>query len=144
MRKRIQTLWVVDDDELFFFYTNRIAEIEGLASQVKFFKSATSAIDQLKLNKNNYNELPDIILLDIYMPLKSGWDFYQEYTEVSPLLKKDALIYMASCSLNFKDIEKVNMLPGVRGLIVKPLTPEYLRKIVDNCIHHRAIESVAS
>jgi DNA-binding NtrC family response regulator len=139
MNKPAQNLWIIDDDELFIFYTNRIIEIESLAKQVRSFKNAMSALCCLEDNKDNPDELPDIILLDIYMPFQDGFEFYHDFMEMKPQLKKDIRLYITSCSLAVRDLEKVKTLSAVTDFIIKPLTASRLKDIVDENVQKRIL-----
>jgi two-component SAPR family response regulator len=130
MKNKVKTVWIVDDDDLFFFYANRMIELESLAENVEYFKNPLAAIYKLEECCNHEDKLPDVILLDIYMPFLDGWEFYKEFVEFKSLISKEIVLYMASCSLNLRDIEKVKTLSLVKDFIVKPVTPERLKQIL--------------
>jgi DNA-binding NtrC family response regulator len=138
-KKSGRTLWIIDDDELFVFYTNRIVEIESLADRVRTFKNVMSAICCLEDYKNDPDELPDIILLDIYLPFQPGWEFHEELMRLQPELKKEIKLYMVSCSLDIRDFDRVRKLPLVTDLIIKPLTAPRLKSIVHDTAKKRIL-----
>jgi DNA-binding NtrC family response regulator len=139
MNKPAQNLWIIDDDELFVFYTNRIIEIEGLAERVRTFKNAMSALCCLEDYKNDPDELPDIILLDIYMPFQDGFEFYHEFMLLKPEFSKNIKLYVTSCSLDVRDLEKVKTLSSVQDFIIKPLTASRLKSIVHDSKQKRIL-----
>lgn len=88
--------------------------------------TAASADEGLHYLKNNPEQLPDIILLDLNMPQKSGWDFLQEY---KTLEVKSSKIYILTSSVN--EAEKImaddNAL--VTGFLSKPLKIDSLQRL---------------
>jgi CheY-like chemotaxis protein len=79
------------------------------------------ALEHLKEGEVN----PDVCLLDINMPIISGFDFLEE-------MKKhniDLPVYMLTSSINTEDVRRSKAFKNVRGFITKPLTLETVDKI---------------
>src|SRR5687767_5836954 len=91
-RKRIPNIWIIDDDPMSSFMLKRLAELGELADIITIFNHARGALDYIEEHKRDYNQLPDVILLDIYMPVVNGWDFLNRYRELRPLLEKEISI----------------------------------------------------
>ena len=64
------------------------------------------AIDFFKSNLQNVDSIPDIIFLDINMPIKDGWQFLEDFKALLSDVKKDITIYMVSSSVDDYDIKK--------------------------------------
>ena len=90
----LKTLTLVDDDDIFVFLTTKIIEQTNLVDLIKVFGNGLDAINFLKENKNNVDALPDIILLDLSMPIMNGWQFLEEYNKLNPTIGKKITIYI--------------------------------------------------
>jgi CheY-like chemotaxis protein len=68
-----QSIFIVDDDEVYKFIVKKIIEIKELADHVSTFCDGEKAYNCIKENKGKPDLLPDIILLDINMPIMDGF-----------------------------------------------------------------------
>src|SRR5687768_17246184 len=130
MSKKIANLWIIDDDPMATFYIKRLAELGELADIITIYDKARGAVDYLLHHKNTQEHLPDVILLDIYMPELDGWGFLQEFGLIKDQLSKPISIYIISSSGNLKDINRAKSVPEVSDYIQKPVTKEKLNEIV--------------
>jgi CheY-like chemotaxis protein len=73
-------------------------------------------------NAQKPDALPDVILLDINMPIMDGWDFLEWFKEFKENLVKAIPIFMVSSSIDWRDIEKAKSYEEVIDYMSKPLT----------------------
>jgi CheY-like chemotaxis protein len=127
--KKISNLYVIDDDKIYHFLLKNLFKQNGIEVASTFFVNGSDAIDYIK--KNTGEEiLPDLILLDVNMPIMNGWQFLEEFGKISKDLHKIPLIYMISSSNNDVDINKSKEFDGaVKGYFLKPICKEDLDKI---------------
>lgn len=130
MSKKIANLWIIDDDPMATFYIKRLAELGELADIITIYDKARGAVDYLLQHKSSLEHLPDVILLDIYMPELDGWGFLQEFGLIKDQLEKKVHIYIISSSGNLRDINRAKSIPSVTDYIQKPVTKEKLNEIV--------------
>ena len=130
--KKINTLCLVDDDGTFQFLTQRIIEQTSLVKQIKIFSNGLDAINFLKTLQNKNEELPEIILLDLTMPVMDGWEFLEEYIFLQPKLSKKITIYIVSSSIDPRDIIKARTISAVTDFIIKPVTKEKFINMIKN------------
>lgn len=112
------------------FYIKRLAELGELADIITIYDKARGAVDYLLQHKSSQEHLPDVILLDIYMPELDGWGFLQEFGLIKDQLEKKVNIYIISSSGNLRDINRAKSIPSVTEYIQKPVTKEKLNEIV--------------
>ena len=77
------------------------------------------------------NELPDVIFLDINMPVMNGWQFLDEYHKILEQFKKPIYIYMVSSSVDDCDIQRSKEYSGVTDYIVKPINKIKYQELID-------------
>lgn len=125
---KIANMWIIDDDPMASFYIKRLAELGELASIITIYDKAQWAVDYLLHHKKSMQHLPDVILLDIYMPELDGWGFLQEFQNIKSQLTKNIDIFIISSSGHPKDKNRAQGIPEVKAYLQKPLTKEQLRE----------------
>lgn len=129
-KKRIELISVVDDDSVYVFTMKMIGESLNLADKMMFFKHGGEALEYLTTHLPNNEKLPDIILLDMNMPVMDGWEFLAAFCKVKPTIKKDITVYMVSSSIDQKDIDRAASLSDLSGYFIKPLNPKNIEKVL--------------
>ena len=130
MFKKIGNLWIIDDDPMASFYIKRLAELGELANIITIYDKARGAIDYLLQHRGSEAHLPDVILLDIYMPEMDGWTFLKVFADIQSELAKPIEIFIISSSDHLKDINKARSIPHVKAYLQKPVTLEVLKNLV--------------
>ncbi|QEC78293.1 response regulator [Mucilaginibacter ginsenosidivorax] len=129
--KKINTLCVIDDDDIYTFTIKRIIAKAEVAEKTIFFHNGQVAIDFFYNCLEVIGNLPDMILLDLNMPVLDGWQFLDEFIKLVPRLGKKILIYIVSSSIDEDDFKRAKQMEQVSDFIVKPLNANDLRNIVD-------------
>ncbi|MBP6303568.1 MAG: response regulator [Bacteroidia bacterium] len=130
--KRIKTLCLVDDDDIFQLITQRVIAQTNLVDTIKVFSNGLDAMDFLRSVAQNAAQLPEIILLDLNMPVMDGWEFLEEFTLLKPRLEKKITIYVVSSSIAPSDIQRAEAINEVTDYIIKPITTEKLLDMLKN------------
>lgn len=123
---KIKLACVIDDDPLYNFGIKKLFEFTTFSEDSLFFKNGQEAIDALSAISNEEG-YPNVILLDINMPIMNGWQFLEEYEKRN--LNKDIKIFVVSSSINQEEIDKANAYEFVDGYIFKPLTLEKIKEL---------------
>jgi len=132
--KAIDLVMLVDDNETDNFISKRIIEITKFAKRVEVKNSGKSALDYLKENQSSPDELPNIIFLDINMPIVDGFVFLYEFEKFSEVVRNKCKVIILSSSDNKRDIDKIVNNNHVIKFITKPLTEVALDEIKLNNI----------
>ncbi|NHN24250.1 response regulator [Flavobacterium jejuense] len=128
MKKK--SIWIIDDDSIYKFVIQKLIAKTDLFENVKTFSNGEEASIALKNELNLMTQLPDIILLDIEMPLMDGWEFMSEIDTLKPKIEeKNIKIFMSSSSIAHEDKIKVDNNPDIKGYLTKPISLEDLLKI---------------
>jgi CheY-like chemotaxis protein len=123
---------IVDDDLIFQFIAERLIKSINSEHQTIIFSDGKEAIDYIDSNRNEIDTLPDIIFLDINMPVMNGWQFLNKYIEIKSEIKKEITIYIVSSSKNPDDFIKAENINEVTDYIVKPINREKYTSILDS------------
>lgn len=125
--KSIKRVCIIDDDPVYVFGTRRIMEKANFCEDFSIFHNPEIALNNLSLALEHNTELPEIILLDINMPILDGWQLLDGLVKFEQL--KNILIYVVSSSIAQEDLQQVKRFPLVRAYLSKPLTYEVLKTI---------------
>ena len=121
---------IVDDDDIYKFTMRKTIEIHKLARKVLIFSDGEEAIEFMMDNLGNKQDLPDVIFLDINMPIMDGFQFMEEYVKIKPRVGKIITIYMVSSSVDNADIEKANKISEISDYLIKPIKASELNDII--------------
>ncbi len=123
----INTVMLIDDDPV----SNKISQLfmrkHQWSAQVITFEDGQQALQALQTG--GAQAVPDVILLDVGMPVYDGWDFLEEYEKLPPERTGRSLLYMLSSSINPPDIQKAAHYRTVKAYLTKPLTQQALEQI---------------
>ena len=114
---------VIDDDPV----SNLICKLtlEMVLGQVDV-KTFTNPEEGLKYIESEYSgevSKSADLLLDINMPIMTGWEFLERFDNLSDNVKNSVGIYILSSSVDPRDRDRSYSNKNVRNYIVKPLTP---------------------
>ena len=121
---------VIDDDGTYQFYMKKIISSLNVPNQILSFGDGEEAIDYLTNNITNVSILPNIIFLDINMPIMDGWQFIDEYILLKPRIGKKIIIYMVSSSNNEHDIAHAKRISEISDYLIKPVTLDQMRDLI--------------
>lgn len=122
----IKSLTLIDDDEVFVFLTKKIIQQTNLVELIRVFGNGLDAINFIKENLHDTDSLPEIILLDLSMPIMNGWQFLDEFVKINPRIGKTITICVCSSSISPDDIARAKAINEVSDFIIKPITKDKL------------------
>ncbi|MFL5730207.1 MAG: response regulator [Cytophagaceae bacterium] len=126
MRESIDLVMLVDDNDTDNFIHKRVIELTGFSKNIVVKNSGKSALEYIESNKGNIANLPDVIFLDINMPIVDGFVFLFEYENFPEEVKQKCKIAILSSSDNKRDIDRIVDNEYVINFITKPLSEEAL------------------
>lgn len=126
--KKIDLACIIDDDPIFIFGAKRIMEIADFCNGYLIYHNGKEAIDALSSLISNNQSLPEVILLDINMPVMDGWQFLDEFIKIDP--PKEITIYIISSSIDPSDVQRAKSYERVSKYLIKPITVDKLRTIL--------------
>ena len=123
---------IVDDDEIYQYTITKTIETDKLSRKLLIFSDGEEALDFMIENVGNKKDLPDVIFLDINMPIMDGFQFMEEFIDLAPKVGKKITIYMVSSSVDPVDIERSQKISEISDYIIKPINSSQLKKIINS------------
>lgn len=85
--KKIDSIFIIDDDPIVVFGIKKMLNICKLGTNVQSFGNGKEAIEGIKNMIARNESAPDVLFLDINMPIMDGWQFLEEFVAL-PLTKR--------------------------------------------------------
>ncbi|MEQ9593307.1 MAG: response regulator [Cyclobacteriaceae bacterium] len=123
--KKYHTVMLIDDNEIDNLINQKMIESASITENIYTHTGAKSAIEFLKnMEKLEVatQVLPDLIFLDIDMPLMDGFQFLEEFQKLSNTVKNKCKIIMLTSSVNPQDFDRSKKYPVVKLYLNKPLS----------------------
>ena len=129
MNKELLQILIIDDDEINNFIASRLIDKIPVKTKINTRLNGLEGLNYIKSNLETQENLPDIIFLDINMPIMNGWEFLEEFEHIKNTIDKDVYVNMLSSSVYNDDITKAKTYSTVNRFISKPLTVEKIKEL---------------
>lgn len=131
MNQKIELACIIDDDHIYVNLIKRILEAKNLCDNLLVFKNGQEGINYFEALLENLTEdnIPEIIFLDINMPVMDGWQFLDDFTKIKNKFGKVITLYIVSSSINPLDVKRAKEISSVKDYLIKPVTIEELETI---------------
>ncbi|MCK0190020.1 response regulator [Arenibacter sp. F20364] len=122
----VNTACIIDDDPIFVFGSKVLLRNNGFASSIIVCQNGKEALEVIIPLLESGEGLPEVIFLDLNMPIMDGWEFLDEFSKLPKV--QGTRVYILSSSIDFRDIERAKEYDIVSDFVAKPLTD---RKIME-------------
>ncbi|HKK78529.1 MAG TPA: response regulator [Phaeodactylibacter sp.] len=131
MKQKLDLVLLIDDNEADNYLHSLVLKEADLADHIVAKPDGEAALKYLnKIDPSAYPGLPQLLFLDINMPRMNGWEFLQAFDQLPEHKKAHIVIIMLTTSLQADDARRALENPNVSAYFNKPLTAEYVEKIV--------------
>ena len=124
-----KVICIIDDDPIYQLLINKIITKLNIDYEIVSFKNGKEALDNLSLILENNKNLPEIILLDLKMPIMDGWGFMENIDRILSDKKNKTAIYIVTSSISYEDKEKAKTFPEIIGYFSKPIDGNQILEI---------------
>lgn len=126
----LKTIAIVDDDPVYIQALKNLLIAWKITNPILFFSNGKEAIDFIRIKEAS--ALPDILLLDLNMPVMNGWTFMEKFEPITTVLKKNISIYLVTSSIWEEDIKRAKKNKLVKAFIAKPINQEKFLEILED------------
>lgn len=131
--KKYKAVMLIDDNEIDNLINQKMIEASNIAEHILMHTGAKAALEFLrnveKMATIKASMLPEIIFLDVDMPLMDGFQFLDEFEKLSEDTKNHCSIVMLTSSINPQDLNKAKKSQYVKKYLNKPLSQDMIEKI---------------
>lgn len=126
--KKLGCIMLIDDSETDnFIHTRRLNKME-VADLVVVRKNGREGLSYLQELADCPR--PDLLFLDINMPVMDGWEFLDEYEKLAEEYRARVTIVMLTSSVGDTDHSRAGTYRAINGNVAKPLTESKIRDIM--------------
>jgi CheY-like chemotaxis protein len=124
-----KVICIIDDDPIYQLLINKIIAMSETTYDVVSFKNGKEALERFKADLKEDKKMPEIILLDIEMPIMDGWDFMSQIEKSLSGKTNKTAIYIVSSSIAYEDKERAKTFPEIMGYFSKPIDSSKILEI---------------
>lgn len=120
--EKINSVLLIDDDEVTNRLSQEIITKLDFTKEIKICYNGVDALDYLmEFSQANNNTCPELILIDITMPMMNGFEFIEAFNRLNFSNKDRVISVILTSSSDLKYIRKAKQM-GVNDYLIKPLT----------------------
>lgn len=124
-----KNILLVDDDKIFNFLSEKTIASLGFANEIHFALNGEEALDILERCRDGELEKPDIIFVDLSMPVMDGFEFIEAFRRADLPGKESITLVVLTSSADPMDINRAREL-GIKYYFNKPLSKDEIKKMV--------------
>ena len=127
----VELACIIDDDSVYVNLVKKIIETKKLCENLLVFNDGKQSIDYFEALLKNLEakNIPEIIFLDLNMPIMDGWEFLERFTKIKNNFGKVITLYVVSSSINPLDVNRAKSLSSVEDYLIKPVNIDELETI---------------
>lgn len=126
--KKFDLLCIIEDDPTHLFITKKMIAMSGMVENIMVYKNGKEAYEKLKAIFLSSKTLPEIILLDLNMPIWDGWQFLDEFIKIP--IKTKIIIYILTSSNDKEDLKLAEKYNLNDNYLIKPIKHSELKTIL--------------
>ncbi|MEL6650644.1 MAG: response regulator [Bacteroidota bacterium] len=125
---RTCTINLIDDDPVYQLILSRLLQNCEGRCRMRYYSTGPEAIAQLSRQADDPASSPDVILLDLNLPMMNGWEVLNEIERI-PFANRPK-VYILSSSIDPSDKAKAKKHPAISGFLAKPLYLEDVQSLL--------------
>lgn len=126
--KKINLACIIEDDRAHVYLTKKYLEMSNQVESIMVCRNGKEAYDKLKEIADSEKPLPELILLDLNMPIWDGWQFLDEFTKIRT--DQTITLYILTSSVSPSDQKRAEKYKLRGNYLIKPVTANQLKDIL--------------
>ncbi len=106
LMKKINSIFIIDDDPITIFGIKKMLKTTVICKDIKAFENGKTALEGLTKRIEKGASVPEVIFLDINMPIMDGWEFLEEFVGMD--IKEKIIINVITSSIDPLDYQRWN------------------------------------
>jgi len=134
-----KTVLVIDDDLVTILLNKMVLASASFCDNIVEVTNGEEALSYFEnIEKGNIpmDNFPEVILLDLNMPVMDGWEFFENFVQKFPEFAQKTNIFVLSSSINPKDQERALKDPNIAAFFEKPLDEVEHFNIIKSFLHN--------
>ncbi len=128
----LEKILCIDDDPITLMLCKMVITKASFSNEITTAKNGEEAIKYFdSLKTTDTNNKPQLIFLDLNMPVMDGWEFLDSFKTESYSQFHDTKVIILSSTINPEDLEKSKKYPMVIDFLSKPISKEMLEYLKD-------------
>jgi len=128
----LNTILFVDDDPITLMLCKKVISKAAFSDQIITAQNGEEAINLFhNLLDDSEKTVPELIFLDLNMPIMGGWDFLEEFSKPTFKQFRNIKVIVLSSTIDPEDLEKIKEFPMVMDFLPKPISLSMLNKVTE-------------
>jgi CheY-like chemotaxis protein len=128
----LNTILFVDDDPITLMLCKKVISKAAFSDQIITAQNGEEAINLFhNLLDDSEKTVPELIFLDLNMPIMGGWDFLEEFSKPTFKQFHNIKVIVLSSTIDPEDLEKIKEFPMVMDFLPKPISLSMLNKVTE-------------
>src|SRR5690606_23476108 len=111
---------IIDDDPVYAKIVETLIRKHNLYESYRSYTNPVNALIDLFDSYYSSKTLPSVILLDLFMPKLSGWNFLDSFNSIASLEGSNTAVYVITSSIDPVDKQRALLYSCVKGVLSKP------------------------
>ena len=131
----LDTILFVDDDPITLMLCKKVISKAAFSNQIITAQNGEEAINLFRnLLDDSEKTVPELIFLDLNMPIMGGWEFLEEFSKLTFKQFHNIKVIVLSSTIDPEDLEKIKEFPMVMDFLPKPISLSMLNKVAEALI----------
>ena len=128
MDKKLNLILLLDDNPATNFIHKKFIVRANCTKEILDFQNGIKTLEYLTSEEN---ALPELLFVDINMPIMDAWEFLEEFKKIDRKGIRDIIVILLSTSLSPSDQEKAKIIEAIHEIRIKPLTEPAIQEVLE-------------